>query len=111
MSLKTTKFDAADYLTDIKSVAAYLNDALENGSPEELITALGTVARAKGMSQIARDAGLGRESLYKALNGTSRPEFATVSKVITSLGLKVAVVPDRAAKRKSAAKRSRRAVA
>ncbi len=111
MSLKTTKFDAADYLADIKSIAAYLNDALENGTPEELVIALGTVARAKGMSQIARDTGLGRESLYKALNGTSSPEFATVSKVITSLGLKVAVVPDRAVKQRPAGKRTGRAAA
>jgi probable addiction module antidote protein len=109
MSLKTTKFDAADYLTDIQSIAAYLNDALQNGSPEELVTALGTVARAKGMSQIARDAGLGRESLYKALSGTTSPEFATVSKVIASLGLRVAVVPERPVKRRAAGKRAGRA--
>lgn len=93
MSLKTIPFDAAEYLTDAKAIAAYLNDALENGSPEELIAALGTVARAKGMSQVARDAGLGRESLYKALNGSTSPAFVTVSKVMASLGLKVAVAP------------------
>lgn len=105
MSLKTTKFDAADYLTDTQSIAAYLNDALENGSPEELVAALGTVARAKGMSQIARDAGLGRESLYKALSGNSNPEFATISKVMASLGLKVSVLPIQPVKRRKVVKR------
>ena len=100
MSLKTTPFDAAEYLTDAKSIAAYLNDALEDGSPEELIAALGTVARAKGMSQVARDAGLGRESLYKALNGSSSPAFVTVSKVMASLGLRVAIAPVITSKRK-----------
>lgn len=99
MALKTTPFDAAEYLTSPEAIAAYLNDAIENGDADELIAALGTVARAKGMSVIARDTGLGRESLYKALGGSSKPEFATINRVIAALGLRMAVEPARPAPR------------
>lgn len=95
MALKTTPFDAAEYLTSPEAIAAYLNDAIENGDTDELIAALGTVARAKGMSVIARDTGLGRESLYKALGGSSKPEFATINRVMAALGLRMAVEPAR----------------
>lgn len=95
MPLKTTPFDAAEYLTSPEAIAAYLNDAITNGNADELIAALGTVARAKGMSVIARDTGLGRESLYKALSGSANPAFATVNRVIKSLGLQMAVTPAR----------------
>lgn len=98
-------------MTDVKFIAAYLNDELENDSPEELVTTLGTVARAKGMSQVGPDAGFDLQSLYKALYGTSSPRIATISKVIASLGLNVSVVPDRAVKRKAAGKRIGRAAA
>ena len=91
MALKTTPFDAAEYLTNPEAIASYLNDAITHGNADELIAALGTVARAKGMSAIARDTGLGRESLYKALGGASRPEFATINRVIESLGLQISV--------------------
>lgn len=91
MSLKTTKFDAAEYLDGEEAIAAYLNDALESDQPEELIHALGTVARAKGMTEIARAAGVGRASLYKSLGEGAHPEFETVMKVIRSLGLKLKV--------------------
>jgi probable addiction module antidote protein len=93
MALKTTPFDAAEYLTTPEAIAAYLNDAISSGEAEDLIAALGTVARVKGMSVIARDTGLGRESLYKALSGSSSPAFATISRVIASLGLRMAVTP------------------
>lgn len=93
MALKTTPFDAAEYLTTPEAIAAYLNDAIANGDADELIAALGTVARAKGMSEIARSTGLGRESLYKALSGASNPAFATVNRVIASLGLRMSVAP------------------
>jgi probable addiction module antidote protein len=99
MSLKTTPFDAAEHLTTPEAVAAYLNDAIASGDAEELIAALGTVARVKGMSVIARDTGLGRESLYKALSRSSNPAFATISRVIASLGLRIAVEPARRAAR------------
>lgn len=95
MTLKTTPFDAAEYLTSPEAIAAYLNDAIANGDADELIAALGTVARVKGMSVIARSTGLGRESLYKALSGSANPAFATVSRVIESLGLQMAVTPAR----------------
>ena len=106
MALKTAPFDAAEYLTSPAAIAAYLNDAIASGDADELVAALGTVARAKGMSVIARDTGLGRESLYKALGRSSNPAFATISRVIASLGLRMAVeparVPQRQARRKVA---------
>lgn len=106
MTLKTTPFDAAEYLTSPEAIAAYLNDAIANGEAEDLIAALGTVARAKGMSVIARDTGLGRESLYKALSGSSKPEFATVNRVIVSLGLRMSVAPARRSVRRASSPRA-----
>ena len=70
-------------------MAAYLAAALEEDDPAVFVAALGDVARAKGMTQIAREAGLGRESLYKALSADGNPEFATVMKVVRSLGLRL----------------------
>jgi probable addiction module antidote protein len=84
---KTRHWDAADYLTTEKDVVAYLEAALEEGDAALFTAALGDVARAKGMASIARKTGLGRESLYKALSHDGNPEFATVLKVIRSLGL------------------------
>ena len=72
-------------------VAAYLEAALQDGDPQLVAAALGDIARAKGMSQIARDAGLGRESLYKSLSSSGNPELATVLKVISALGLQLHV--------------------
>lgn len=93
MPIKTTAFDAADHLNSPEAIAAYLNDAIASGKPDELVAALGTVARAKGMPEVARSTGLGRESLYKALGGGARPEFATVNRVLRAFGLQVAVTP------------------
>ena len=93
MALKTTPFDAAEHLTSPEAIATYLNDAIASGSVEEFIAAIGTVARAKGVTVIARDTGLGRESLYKALSGSSSPAFTTINRVIASLGLRMAVEP------------------
>lgn len=70
-------------------MAAYLEAALEDGDPMLVTAALGDIARAKGMSELARATGLGRESLYKALSAEGNPEFATVLKVIRALGLKL----------------------
>jgi len=106
MTLKTTPFDAAEHLTTPEAVAAYLNDAIASGDADELIAALGTVARVKGMSVIARDTGLGRESLYKALSRSSNPAFATISRVIASLGLRIAVEPARRSPRTKTHRRS-----
>ncbi|MEX0641446.1 MAG: addiction module antidote protein [Pirellulales bacterium] len=86
---KTRRWDAADYLQSEKDMAAYLEAALEDGDPALFTAALGDIARAKGMTELARDTGLGRESLYKALSPDGNPEFATVLKVIDSLGLKL----------------------
>jgi probable addiction module antidote protein len=86
---KTRIWDAAEYLESPEDMAAYLEVALEEEDPALFVAALGDIARAKGMSQIAREAGLGRESLYKALSAEGNPEFATVLKVLRSLGLKL----------------------
>ncbi|MFN8446102.1 MAG: addiction module antidote protein [Caldilineaceae bacterium] len=87
------KWDVAEHLESEEDMAAYLDAALESGDPVLIVAALGDIARAKGMSQIARDAGLGRESLYKALSPSGNPEFATILKVVTALGLKLHVQP------------------
>lgn len=86
---KTRRYDAAEYLETPEDMAAYLEAALEDGEPAVIVQALGAIARARGMSQIARDTGLGRESLYKALSPEGNPEFATVLKVVRALGLKL----------------------
>ena len=88
---KTKPWDVVDRLKTDKDIAHYLEAVFEDGDPALVAAALGDVARAKGMSQLARDAGLGRESLYKALSAEGNPEFATVLKVIRALGLKLKV--------------------
>ncbi|TXL64826.1 addiction module antidote protein [Zeimonas arvi] len=85
---KLLSFDAARYLDDDAAIAEYLTAALEADDPDLLLLALGDVARAKGMAQVAKDAGLGRESLYKALTPGAKPRFDTVLKVARALGLK-----------------------
>lgn len=82
-------WDAVDYLESSDDMAAYLEAALEDGDVGLIAAALGDIARAKGMTQIARDAGLGRESLYKALSREGNPELGTVLKVVRALGLKL----------------------
>ncbi len=89
--IRTTKWDAANHLKTNKDIVEYLEAVLEEGDPGLVAAALGDVARARGMSKIAKAAGLGRESLYKALSAEGNPEFATVLKVIYSLGLKLHV--------------------
>lgn len=86
---KTKPYDSAEYLETTEDMAAYLEAALEDGDPRVIVHALGNIARARGMSQIARDTGLGRESLYKALSPEGNPEFATVLKVVQALGIKL----------------------
>lgn len=82
-------FDAARYLTDDDAVAEYLNAVLETGNLDHLLLALGDIARARGMAQVAKDTGLGRESLYKALAPGAKPRFDTVLKVARALGVKL----------------------
>lgn len=86
---KTTRYDVAEHLRTTEEMAAYLEVCLEeaNGDASFIAKALGDIARAKGMSQVARKAGLSRESLYKALSGDRIPTFDTILKVISALGL------------------------
>jgi probable addiction module antidote protein len=84
---ETRPWDAAEHLNTAADMAAYLEAALEDGDPKLITAVLGDIARAKGMEQLARDTGLGRESLYKVLSAEGNPEFATVLKVIRALGL------------------------
>jgi probable addiction module antidote protein len=89
--LKTTTFDAAAYLDTPAAMSAYLEEAMASDDPKFIAKALGTVARACGMAQIAKKAGLSRESLYKALSGDGNPEFGTVIRVLQAMGLKFTV--------------------
>jgi len=84
---KTTRFDAADYLDTEKRQVAYIAAALETGDADFVRDALGLVARARGMAEIAKKAGLNRESLYKALGETGNPEFGTVMRIVRALRL------------------------
>jgi probable addiction module antidote protein len=86
---ETYPYDPAEYLRGAADMASYLEAALEDGDPALVVHVLGVIARAKGMSQLARETGLGRESLYKALSAEGNPEFATVLKVIRALGLRL----------------------
>ena len=93
MPLETRPYDTAEYLDSEEAIAAYIDAVLENGDPALVAQALGTVARARGMSQIAREAGLSRESLYRALSAEGNPEFGTVLRVLKALGLRLTAVP------------------
>ena len=86
---QTSSWDVAEHLDTEEDMAAYLEAALEDADAALVAAALGDIARAKGMVQIARDTGLGRESLYKALSPEGNPEFATVLKVVRALGLRL----------------------
>lgn len=87
----TTRYDVSEHLRTPEEMAAYLEACLESadGDAAFIAKALGDIARAKGMSQVARDAGLSRESLYKALSGERSPGFDTILKVVAALGLKL----------------------
>ena len=84
---KTTRFDPADYLDTEERQVAYITAALETGDADFVRDALGLVARARGMGEIAKNAGLNRESLYKALGQAGNPEFSTVMRIVRALGL------------------------
>ena len=89
----TTPWDPAEHFKTAEDMAAYLEAALGEGDSNLVAAALGDIARAKGMSQVAREAGLGRESLYKALSPAGNPEFATILKVVAALGLQLHATP------------------
>lgn len=91
--LKTRPYDSANYLDDAESIAYYLEDIIESGDPALITHGLGTVARSKGMTEVAKAAGVSREHLYRALSSEGNPEFATVIKVLDALGLKLKAVP------------------
>jgi probable addiction module antidote protein len=91
MAMKTTPWDASEHLTSPERIAAYLDAALEDGDPDLIRAALGDIARAKGMAEIADATGLSRTSLYKALSQDGNPEFATVVRVLHALGLRIGV--------------------
>jgi probable addiction module antidote protein len=90
---KTIQFDVADYLDSEQRQSAYVAAALETGDASFVRDALGVVARARGMGDIARKAGLNRESLYRALGDRGNPEFATIMRIVRALGLKLSAEP------------------
>ncbi|WP_071467489.1 addiction module antidote protein [Polynucleobacter asymbioticus] len=85
------KFDVVDYLKTEKDIAGYLTAVLEDGDPALFVAAIGDIARAKGMTEIAKKSGVTRESLYRALKIEARPRFETVARVIQALGMKLSV--------------------
>ncbi len=93
MTGKLTRFDAANYLRDEEDIANYLSEIAEDGGPELIASALGDVARSRNMSQLARDAGISRVGLIKALSDGGNPSFATIAKVAAALGLKIVFAP------------------
>ncbi len=93
IKIKTAPFDAADYLHDNETIAAYLSAALTDPDPDVFLVAVKDVATARGMCQLAKDTQLGRESLYKALSAGAKPRYDTMIKVINALGVQLQVVP------------------
>lgn len=94
--IKTLPYDSSDYLKSSEAINAYVEEALATGDPAFIAQALGTIARARGMSLVAKQAGLSRESLYKALSVGGNAEFATILKVIQALQLKFSIKAKRA---------------
>lgn len=94
--VKISRFDATDYLDSEEMIAEYINAVLEDGDPELLLAAISDVAKARGMAKVAADAGLGRESLYKALAPGAKPRYDTVIKLLHALGVKLSVTPEHA---------------
>ena len=93
MPLETHPYDSARYLDSDEAIAGFLDEACQIGDAAFIAHALGVVARARGMTQVAKDAGLSRESLYRALGDNGNPEFSTVLKVAKALGLKLTMTP------------------
>jgi len=91
--MKTSKFEIADYLDNKEMIAAYLNTVLEEGNEEDVIIAIGHIAKAIGMTKISEETGLSRTSLYKALSNGAKPQFATIMKVLKAIGGHIKVDP------------------
>lgn len=88
-----SEWDASEYLDDEETIIEYLNAAAQSDDPRLLQTALGDVAKARGMAQVAKDAGVGRESLYKSLSPSGNPSFGIIMKVVHSLGGRITIEP------------------
>ena len=91
--VKVFEWNVLDYLDNEKSIAAYLQAAATENDPDALISALGDVARARGINKMATDMGVNRESLYKSLSGRTRPQFSTIYNAIDKLGLEICFRP------------------
>lgn len=91
--LPTRPFDPAEHLHDEEAIAVFLSSILEENDPALLAEAIGVIARARGMSKVAADAGMAREALYKALRADAHPRFDTMQRVMAALGVRLAVVP------------------
>lgn len=97
MAVTLNRWDASEYLETTEDMLAYLDEAARSGDPALLQAALGDIAKARGMAEVARSAGVGRESLYKSLRATGNPSFQTIAKVIDALGGQLSVTPKRPA--------------
>jgi probable addiction module antidote protein len=97
VKVKTFPFDAAEVLDTPEAIAEYLTAAFETSDPSYIAKAIGTVARARGMSDIARESGLSRENLYRSLNGETKTELDTIVRVLNALGIQLSAVPKSAA--------------
>jgi len=93
MATKFSAFDAAEYLDSDEAIAAYLNEVIEEDDSDLFLSALSDIARARSMSRVAEDSGLGRESIYKALRPGAKPGFVTISKIMGALGVRVVAKP------------------
>jgi probable addiction module antidote protein len=91
--VKTRLYDSAEYLDTPEAIAEYLTEALEDSDPSFIAKAIGTAARARGMSEVAREAGVSRENLYRSLSGDTKPEFDTIRRVLDALGVRLEVKP------------------
>lgn len=91
--METSKFDIADYLDNNEMIAEYLNVVLEEGNDADIITAIGHIAKAVGMTKIAEETGMSRPSLYKALSDGAKPQFETIMKVLRAIGGQIRVTP------------------
>jgi probable addiction module antidote protein len=90
---KVTQFDTASFLDSEEAIAEYLNAALDEGDQDLLLLAIGNVAKARGMARVAADAGLGRESLYKALTPGAKPRYETIQKLLNAVGVRLTAAP------------------
>ncbi len=93
MAIKTSRYDSAEHLDNDEAIAAYVDEALGSADPAHIAHTLGIVARARGMTEIARGAGVSREHLYRALKDTGNPELSTVVRVLNALGLRLSAQP------------------